>query len=59
VIAKAKKYFTEQKETYKQPLESRGQAQSLEANEEFQAYKQYIESAKTQQEEAERKDSGL
>jgi hypothetical protein len=55
VIAKAKKYFTEQKETYKQPLESRGQAQSLEANEEFQAYKQYIESAKTQQEEAERK----
>ena len=55
VIAKAKKYFTKQKETYKQPLESRGQAQSLEANEEFQAYKQYIESAKTQQEEAERK----
>ena len=54
-IAKAKKYFTEQKDTYRQPLESRAETQSLENNEEFKAYKQYIESAKTQQEEAERK----
>lgn len=55
MVAKAKKYFNEQKETYKQPLESRSNASSLEDNEEFKAYKQYIESAKTQQEEVERK----
>jgi len=56
-IAKAKKYFNEQKEMYKQPLESSPVATSESENEEFQAYKQYIESVKTQQEESDAKRS--
>ena len=52
VIAKAKKFFTEQKELYKQPLES-SSAANPQAQEEIQAYRQYLESVKTQQEEAE------
>ena len=51
-IAKAKKFFNEQKELYKQPLESRTAA-NPEAQEEIQAYRQYLESVKTQQQEAE------
>jgi len=51
-IAKAKKFFTEQKELYKQPLES-SSAANPQAQEEIQAYRQYLESVKTQQEEAE------
>ena len=53
-IAKAKKYFEEQKEKYKAPLESRG-AGSLEDSEEYQAYQQYVEQAKTYQEEQKRR----
>ena len=53
-IAKAKKYFEEQKEKYQAPLESRGAA-SLENSEEYQAYKQYVEQAKTYQEEQKRR----
>lgn len=53
-IAKAKKYFAEQKEKYQAPLESRG-AGSLEDSEEYQAYQQYVEQAKTYQEEQKRK----
>jgi len=53
-IAKAKKYFEEQKEKYQAPLESRGAA-SLEDSEEYQAYKQYVEQAKTYQEEQKRR----
>ena len=53
-IAKAKKYFEEQKEQYKVPLESRG-APSLEDSEEYQSYKQYVEQAKTYQEEQKRR----
>ena len=53
-IAKAKKYFEEQKEQYKAPLESRG-APSLEDSEEYQSYKQYVEQAKTYQEEQKRR----
>jgi hypothetical protein len=53
-IAKAKKHFEEQKEQYKAPLESRG-ADSLEGSEEYQAYKQYVEQAKTYQEEQKRR----
>jgi len=56
-IAKAKKFFNEQKELYKQPLESRPVADSEQNNEEIQAYRQYLESVKTQQEEAEAKRS--
>ena len=52
-IAKAKRYFKEQKELYKQPLESRPVVNSESENEEFQAYKQYLESANTQKEEGE------
>lgn len=54
-IAKAKKFFNEQKELYKQPLESRVVGDSN--AEELAVYKQYLESAKTQQEEGERKRS--
>lgn len=53
-IAKAKKYFEEQKEKYQAPLESRG-VDSLEDSEEYQAYKQYVEQAKTYQEEQKRR----
>lgn len=53
-IAKAKKYFEEQKEKYQVPLESRG-VDSLEGSEEYQAYKQYVEQAKTYQEEQKRR----
>ncbi len=54
-IAKAKKFFNEQKELYKQPLESRPAADSSSNNEELQEYRQYLESAKTQQQESETK----
>ena len=54
-IAKAKKFFNEQKELYKQPLESRPAADSQSNNEELQEYRQYLESAKTQQQESETK----
>ena len=54
-IAKAKKFFNEQKELYKQPLESRPAADSQSNNEELQEYRQYLESVKTQQQESEAK----
>lgn len=54
-IAQAKKFFTEQKETYKQPLESSTVGVSQEAKEQLEAYQQYIQEAKTYQEESERK----
>ena len=54
-IAKAKNYFTEQQEMYKQPLESRQEAISEGENEEYKAYKQYLNEAATQQEETKRK----
>jgi len=52
-IAKATRYFNEQQELYKQPLESIGR--SNEADEELKSYRQYLSTAKTQQEEANRK----
>ena len=54
-IAKAKEYFNSQKEKYKQPLESRGLAIPNEEKEEFEAYKQYIQQAKTLEEDQNRK----
>lgn len=54
-IAKAKTYFTEQKEKYKQPLESRTVGIPEDEKEEYEAYKQYIQQANTQHEEQERK----
>ena len=54
-IAKAKKFFNEQKELYKQPLESRPVVDSQSDSEELQEYRQYLESVKTQQQESEAK----
>lgn len=56
-IAKAKKFFNEQKELYKHPLESRTDVNSESNKEEILQYRQYLESAKTQQEESETKRS--
>jgi hypothetical protein len=54
-IAEAKNYFNEQKEKYKLPLESRANGLSPEENEEYEAYRQYTQQAKTLQEENDRK----
>jgi len=54
-IAKAKNYFVEQQEKYKQPLESRSEAISDGEKEQYNAYKQYLNEAATQQEETKRK----
>jgi hypothetical protein len=54
-VAKAKKFFNEQKEQYRVPLESSGRSSSSSEDEGYQEYKQYIESAKTIQEENQRK----
>ena len=51
-IAKAKKYFEGQKESYAGPLESSSGAFS---EEEMDSYKQYLADAKTQKEEGERR----
>jgi len=53
IIAKAKRFFKEQQEQYKLPLESRDN--SFGNSEEYQAYKQYVNTAQSQQEEATRK----
>jgi len=49
-LAKAKKYFNEQKGKYKIPLESSGNGLSDEDKENFNAYKSYLEESKTAQE---------
>lgn len=54
-IAKAKSYFKEQKEKYRVPLESSGRSISESDAKELEEYKQYIESSKTYEEEANRK----
>lgn len=54
-INEAKKYFNAQKEKYKLPLESRSEGLSQEQREEFQAYQEYVKSAKTTEEENNRK----
>lgn len=53
-IAKAKKFLREQQELYKQPLESRESSANAN-NEELIEYRQYLESAKAQQEDASQK----
>ena len=55
LIAKAKKYFTAQKEMYKLPLESSGDVVSQSDSKEYQEYKQYLKDAKTYNEESTRK----
>ena len=54
-IAEAKDYFNSQKEKYKLPLESSESAISNAEKEEYEAYRQYTQQAKTLQEENERK----
>ena len=54
-IAKAKKYFNEQKEKYRVPLESSRSSISESDAKDLEAYKQYIESSKTYEEELQRK----
>lgn len=54
-IAKAKKFFNEQKEMYKQPLESSTVGISKEDKEALEAYQQYINESKTYEEETSKK----
>ena len=54
-IAKAKKFFEEQKEMYKQPVESSGTAISDEQQKELETYKQYLAEAKSNEQEIKRK----
>jgi hypothetical protein len=54
-IAKAKKFLNEQKEMYKQPLESSTVGISEEQQKEIDSYKQYLAEAKNSQEELKRK----
>ena len=53
IIAKAKRFFKEQQDKYKVPLESRGN--QFAETEEYKAYQQYLNKAQSQQEEANRK----
>jgi hypothetical protein len=55
IVAEAKKFFNEQKEKYKMPIESIGSSLSDAEKEDFEAYKQYTQQAKTVNEENERK----
>lgn len=55
VVAEAKKFFNEQKEKYKMPLESSTASISESDKEELNAYKQYIQQSKTVEEENNRK----
>ena len=57
IVAEAKKFFNEQKEKYKVPLESSAAFVPNEEKEEYESYKQYTKQAKTVQEENERKRS--
>ena len=54
-IAKAKNFFEEQKEMYKQPLESSKVGVSDEQVQKIEEYKQYLAEANTAQEEVKRK----
>ena len=54
-MPKQRSFLMSKKELYKQPLESRPAADSQSNNEELQEYRQYLESAKTQQQESETK----
>lgn len=57
IVAEAKKFFNEQKEKYKLPLESSTGFLPDAEREEYESYKQYTKQAKTIQEENERKRS--
>lgn len=51
-VAKAKSYFKEQKEKYRQPVESAGTSISNEQEEKLQAYNEYMQQAKSYEEQA-------
>ena len=53
-IAKAKRFLKQQQEQYKQPLESR-ESSATANNDELIEYRQYLETAKTQEEQANHK----
>jgi len=55
IVAEAKKFFNSQKEKYKIPLESSFGSISEEDKQELEAYKQYVQQAKTIEEENSRK----
>ena len=55
IIAKAKDYFEQQKEMYHKPLESSGPVISEQDAQNLEAYKQYVNSAKSYEEEAKKK----
>ncbi len=54
-IGKARKFFEEQKEMYKEPLESSTASISKEQEEQLAAYDQYVKDAQTYEEEFKRK----
>ena len=54
-IVEARKYFNEQKDKYKQPLESSQGVLSNDAQKELDEYRQYVDDAKTQNEQQKRK----
>ena len=54
-VNEAKKFFNQQKEKYRVPLESSGSSIPETDKEEYESYKQYIQSAKNQEEESARK----
>ena len=55
IINEAKKFFNNQKEKYKMPLESSTAGISQQEKEEFESYRQYVKQAKTIEEENNRK----
>lgn len=55
LIARAKKFFNEQKEQYKRPVESKENVLSSNEQEEFKQYRQYVKDAKSIEEENNRK----
>ena len=56
-VNEAKKFFNQQKEKYRVPLESSRSSIPEEDKEEYESYKQYIQSAKNQEEESARMDN--
>jgi hypothetical protein len=54
-LLKPRSIFNEQKEKYRVPLESSGSSISESEAKDLEAYKQYIESSKTYEEELQRK----
>lgn len=56
-IGKARKFFEEQKEMYKEPLESSSASISKEQEEQLAAYDQYVKDAQTYEEEIKRRRS--